>query len=98
MNENGVLGKEKARYPVMLKMLETCQNSIPHEIYKEAIGIFSYLDNVVWNKDPMDVGVNGKEVFRNTGTSHEGNQRATYLTHSAQISLGKIGIEEIQAR
>ena len=42
MHENG-MDKEKARYPVLLKILDTCCDSIPHKLYKKVITDFTYL-------------------------------------------------------
>ena len=81
MHENGMLDKEKARYPVLLKILGTCRSSIPQELYKKVIDNFTYLYNVVMEQGcipeevfdelsfPMDVDVNGNDVFRNAGIS-----------------------------
>ena len=47
IHENGMLDKEKARYPVLLKILGMCHDSIPQELYKKVIDNFTYLYNVV---------------------------------------------------
>ncbi len=47
MHENGMLDKEKARYPVLLMILGACFDSIPQELYKKVINNFTYLYNVV---------------------------------------------------
>ena len=92
-----MLDKEKARYPVLLKILGTCHDSIPQELYKKVIDSFTHLYNVVTEQGcipedvfdelsfPMDVYVNGREVFRNAGISQESYQRAKCLTHSTQV-------------
>jgi hypothetical protein len=110
MHENGMLDKEKARYPVLFKILGTCRSSIPQELYKKVIDNFTYLDNVVMEQGcipekvfdelsfPMDVDVNGKDVFQKTGISQESYQRAKCLTHSTQVGLRKKRVEEIQAK
>ena len=75
MHENGMLDKEKARYPVLLKILGTRRSSMPQELYKKVIDNFTYLYNVVMEGGcipeevfdelafPMDADVNGNEVF-----------------------------------
>jgi hypothetical protein len=42
MHENGMLDKEKARYPVLLKILGTCCSSIAQELYKKVIDNFMH--------------------------------------------------------
>ncbi len=75
MYENGMLNKEKPRYPVLLMILGACFDSIPQELYKKVIDNFTYLYNVVTELEcipedvfdelsfPMDVDVNGRKVF-----------------------------------
>ena len=105
-----MLDKEKARYPVLLKILGTCCSSMPQELYKKVIDNFTYLYNVVMDGEcipekvfdelalPMDADVNVNKVFQNAGISQESYQRAKCLTHSTQVLLRKKRVKEIQAK
>ncbi len=106
--QNGMIDEDKARYPVMNKVLSTCRQSIPNELYTKLIDNFSYLYKTavelghipeeVYDEIgfPMDSDVHGKEVQRMAGISQESYQRAKWLTHEHQISLRLERVEMIQ--
>ena len=89
----------KSRYPVLLKILGTCCSTLPKELYQKVFDNVTYLYSVMIDQGhipedvfdelgfPQDRDVNGKEVPRNAGISHENQQRSKWLTHQFQLKL-----------
>jgi len=96
------LAKKETRYPLLLKILRTCHDSIPQELYKKVIINCTCLYNVmiehgyipeeVFNElcFPMGGDVDGREVFQNAGIAQEIYQKAKCLTRSTNRSMQKV--------
>ena len=97
--QNGMLDVESHRYPIVHKILSTCQKTIPQEMLSKIVSNFDLFYCLTVEQGripeevfdslgfPLDENANRKEVLRNCGISQESYQQSKCLTHKYRCNL-----------